>query len=58
MDASLGEAALILPAALGRTRSRVAVEEGVAPHRPLRRVLVAYSAIERTVRGEPRELEA
>ncbi|HKZ84773.1 MAG TPA: ATP-grasp domain-containing protein [Anaerolineae bacterium] len=58
MDASLGEASLILPAVLGGARARAAVEEGVALHRPLRRVLVAYSAIERTVRGEPRELEA
>jgi D-alanine-D-alanine ligase len=58
MDASLGEASLILPAVLGSARARAAVEEGVASHHPLRRVLVAYSAIERTVRGEPRELEA
>ena len=58
MDASLGEVSLILPAVLGGGRLRAAVKEGVAPHRPLRRVLVAYSAIERTVRGEPRELEA
>ena len=83
MDASPGEASLILPAipsdalpapfdlgpfdfaqerlrraSLGEARAGMAVEESVAPHRPLRRVLVAYSAIERSVRGEPRELEA
>ena len=57
MDASVaGEASLMIPAVLGlRTR---AAERASSSQRPLKRVLVAYSAIERTLRGEAKELEA
>jgi len=58
MDASVaGEAALIMPAVLG-LRTGVTIREASPPSRPLRRVLVAYSALDRQVRGEAKELEA
>lgn len=55
MDISLVDASLPLPALLG---ARTIAARRTPPPRPLRRVLVAYSAIEAAVRGEAHELEA
>lgn len=55
MDTSLDAESLVLPAVFGIQTAGL----GPAPAPlPLRRVLVAYSAIEKSVRGDPRELEA
>jgi D-alanine-D-alanine ligase len=57
MVTSVGADSLTLPAFWG-LKKKAAITEPFLPSQRLERVLVAYSAIERSVRGEARELEA
>ena len=57
MDASSDAESLIVPALFSVKTAALKPAAGETPQ-PLQRVLVAYSAIETTVRGDPRELEA